>query len=166
MTRAGWGWKARITDSEGYARELDEGRTVNAFEAAQQKRQAGNLRVEAEMILSFLRLFRAFREMETALQREFDRRDAAETRCASLDAEVKRLNEQLVTEAHKVADVFSVHAIGRRVYTKAEAPPAAAMTMGTPTVAPRAFGRQVVQQITSDTAQKLQEIWNSIPKQN
>lgn len=113
-----------------------------------------------------LRLFRAFRELEITIQRECDRRDAAEARCASLEAEVKRLNEQLVVEAHKVADVFSVHAIGRRVYTKAEVPPASAMPTVTPTVAPRAFGRQVVQQITSDTAQKLQEIWNSIPQQN
>src|SRR5258708_3895327 len=105
-------------------------------------------------MIRFLRLFARFRELEITIQREFDRRDAAEARCASLEAEVKRLNEQLVAEAHRVADVFSVHAIGRRVYTKAEAPPASAMPAVTATVPPRAFGRQVVQQITSDTAQK------------
>lgn len=112
-------------------------------------------------MIRFLRLFAAFRDLELRLQRESDKRDAAETRCASLDAEVRRLNAALIEENHKFTDTMSLHAIGKRVHSKAD--PIPHREPHAPVGVGRMSGRAAVAQQTALAQEQLSKIWDELP---
>jgi hypothetical protein len=107
----------------------------------------------------FLRLFRAFRELELDLQRERDEASAWRMRCESAEARVRELTDKMLDDRAKLADAMSLRAIGKRVFTKADPVPAEQAT--TPRVVHgRQFARVAAQQQTAEFFKDLQKQMN------
>jgi uncharacterized small protein (DUF1192 family) len=107
----------------------------------------------------FLRLFDYVRELELRCQRECDGRDAAEAHVRRLETEIARLNAQLIEENHKFTDTMALHAIGKRIHSKADPIPAdfqPAVRPGRPH--PRALVMDREQTVRAD----LQKMWNDL----
>jgi len=134
-------------------------------------------------MLWFLRLFPQFAALERSIaswQREevlwkegeavlYAIRDRADAEIAMLrkqvadkDAEIARLNSALIEEAHKVADTMSVHAIGKRMFTKASDQPPAEVQPIQPQMPRRPFAREMQQQQAQNTRDALRKIWDEI----
>ncbi len=110
-------------------------------------------------MIRFLRLFAEYREMELELQRARDDAAQCRLRCATLDVKVDHLNEQIRIDAHKVADTFSTYAIGKRVFSKADPPPAemANEVKGPPV---RRWVRSVQAEQIKQTEEQLKKMWD------
>jgi hypothetical protein len=125
----------------------------------------------------FLRLFPQFAALESAAakwpareveliasrERADFELDFWKAKSAQQDAEIARLNALLIDEAHKVADTMSVHAIGKRVFSKAsEQPPAAAGKPVHPPAINQRQARATMNGVMSDR-RMFQEMWDSLP---
>ena len=115
----------------------------------------------------FLNLFSEHRSLQALLQVERDRCARTEADMGRLAAkleraeiELQRINAELVKEAQKVADTMSMHAIGKRIYSKADAPAQQARPPAAPT---HVFPRDLRAAAMRKTAQDLKDIWDHLP---
>lgn len=122
------------------------------------------------MILRLLRMFSQFANLERELSAMRVDRDHAwlevefhRAQAQQAHQRVVELTNQLVDESHKVADTMSLHAIGKRVYSKADPlPPDYKPVAGSVTtrVIPSQVSRQRMQEIQS----RFNEMWDKLPR--
>ena len=103
----------------------------------------------------FLRLFRAFRELELDLQRQRDESSAWQSRHEAAEARAREMTDKLLEDRAKLADTMSLHAIGKRVYSKADPVPAEHGTAQI--VAGREFARHAQQRKTAEFFSNLRK---------
>jgi hypothetical protein len=106
-------------------------------------------------VIRFLRLFHAFRSLELEIQRQHGEAAAWCVRAEAAEARVRELTDRLLEDRAKLADTMSLHAIGKRVYSKADPVPVDAAAPRV--VQGRVFARHAQQQQTAQFFENLRK---------
>ncbi|HWR49917.1 MAG TPA: hypothetical protein VN428_02350 [Bryobacteraceae bacterium] len=102
----------------------------------------------------FLRLFSQFRALDSAATEAKAETRAWIARCESAEARVRELTDRMLDDRAKLADMMSIHAIGKRAFSKADpVPPDQMPHIGM--VHGRQFARQATRQQTAEFFEKL-----------
>jgi hypothetical protein len=110
-------------------------------------------------VTRFLRLFRAYREAVAIANWEREGRAAEvalwRVRCEAAEARVRELTDKMLEDRARLADTMSLHAIGKRIYSKADPVPVDAVAPRI--VQGRVFARHAQQQQTAQFFENLRK---------